>query len=292
MARQFQDKLCVYCQEHKSTSRHGDHVIARGFFPDGNRTVADVPIRVPACQYCNAASCSAEQYLIALLAPSINSVHPAAGEVARGPVTRSIAVPEAQGVWKRIQKDAQLGILMSADGHYIATTPVVQPEYAAYDNVFRKITKGLYYHHFAAYFPLDYEIALFSADRTSCDQFWIETPGFDLTKLFEIGDGIFRYAYTNSTNDHADMMWLMCFYQGHYFYVRTGPPKKVGDILEYGGSINGIAAGRYILKERSRDLATLCVAATDIYSGLCESPITIQVAPSCLALFRFVGKIK
>jgi hypothetical protein len=291
MAKKFEDKLCVYCGIEKSTRGKGDHVIASGFFDEDQRTDEYNPIRVPACKACNSSFAAHEQYLISILAPSLNAVHPTAQRVASGPVTRSILNPRARGNWRRISKTAERVHLVSPGGLYTATTTAIQPDYEPYDIVFRKITKGLYYHHFDAYFPPDYEIALFNIDRATCDRFFNSMQQVSSFGPFELASGIFRYAFHVYPADPAQMVWLMSFYQGHYFSVHTGPPKLPGDVLYLSESLGDLKEGRYILMERSKDIAKLCVAATDLDGNLCESPMIEQMVPSILAVFEPIGRM-
>lgn len=290
MARKFEGLPCVYCTNGISTSGKGDHVIAGGFFPEHQRTDAFNPIRVPACQKCNNTFAPHEQALIALFTLSADARHPAAKDIATSTVLRSAAHKQATANYRRSIKEAKPVELYSPSSIYVTDSLAIQPEYTPYDIVFRKIVKGLYYHHLQAHFPCDYEIAVFTIDRTVCDQHWETMQRITTNGPFELADGIFRYAYSSAENDTARTMWLMSFYQGLYFNVLTDPPKVTSDILELGEQIYFLQAGKYILLDRTDEIVTLSIAAHAIDGSVVPSPNTVQVVPSILAAFRTIGR--
>ena len=290
MARKFEGKPCAYCATGISTSGKGDHVIARGFFPADQRTDAVNPILVPACQECNNTFAPHEQALIALFTLSVDAIHPAAQDIAKGPVLRSAAHKRAKANYRRSIKEMQPVELYSPGGIYVADSVAIQPEYAPYDIVLRKIVKGLYYHHFQSRFPFDYEIAVFNIDREVCDQHWETMQRITCNGPFELADGVFRYAYSCGEQDGAHMLWLMSFYQGIYFNVLTDRPKIPGDVLDLGAPIHFLQPGKYILLERTNEIVTLSVAAASMDGSIVPSPNTVQVAPSILAAFRPIGR--
>ena len=289
--RKFEGRIpCVYCSDGISTEGRGDDVIARGFFPESQRTTKFNPILVPACEKCNNSFSSHEQALIALFTLSINAKHPAAKEVATSTVLRSATSKHAKAHYRRGISEIQAIELYSPGGIYITDSLAFQPKYASYDIVFRKIMKGLFYHHFGERFPTDYEIAVFDIDHSVCDQQWETMQRITCNGPFEFANGIFRYSYGYAENDKAQMMWLMSFYNGLYFSVLTSPPKTLGDILELQESIHNLQPGKYIMLDRTDTLVTLSVAAFMLDGSLLPSPKIVQVVPSILAAFRTIDR--
>ena len=74
MSKKYKGKLCAYCGLNESSGP--DHVIARQFFPKGQRP--DIP-KVPACDICNGRKSDLETYFTALL--PFGSNHPSAQTV-------------------------------------------------------------------------------------------------------------------------------------------------------------------------------------------------------------------
>lgn len=290
MPKKFEGQLCIYCCERPSTTEDGDHVIARGFFPKDQRTHEHNPIKVPACKACQDEFHKDEEYLIPLFATDINSVHPAALELGKGAVTRSLQ--KRHGVWKPIQRNAQQVSLFTKSGLYWAETAMIMPERERYDRVFDKMMRGLYYYHTKQRFPREYDFALFEFDQTGCDQHWLKMQDLECNGPFELGSGIFRYAFCLFPDDLLFTEWLMVFYQGKYFNVKTRAKKRPGHVLELKESLHPLAAGLYILIDRNEQEATLCHAAYQLPTGhVGPSPLIHKVAPAILSCFTVTDHV-
>lgn len=292
--KKFEEELCVYCCERYSTIGKGDHVFARGFFPNEQRTLKHNPIIVPACEECQTRFHNVEEYLISLFPLDICSVHPSARKVSEGPITRSLT--KGQGVWKSIIKSAEQVSLFLPSGTYWKETVEITTEMRRYEPVFRKIMRGLYYFHIRQRFSLEYDFAVFELDGKQFQELLgkIERVGCD--NLFSIGSGTILYKYCLFEDDPLFTEWLIAFYSnamltiGKFFNVKTRVPYQLGDMLELTQEYLGLKPGRYLLISRDEQAATLCIPAI-VEGQIHQSPFKYKVGLSILTQFRKVGHI-
>jgi hypothetical protein len=288
--------LCIYCCERPSTAGKGDHVIASGFFPPEMRASPDYqPITVPACRECQDRFHKDEEYVISLFPLDIQAGNPAALSVATGPLQRSIS--KSPGVWRQVRRSAKPVNVILPSGLSMGSSLAISPDMKRYETVFWKIVHGLYFYHMRGRLPMDHGFGVFETDSAHADEYYKQMLAAGMNGIFELGPGVFRWAFLAYRDNPLATDWLMVFYpgdrapHGKFFHLKTTEVRVPGDILNLPAPMASLQPGDYILLERDEREATVCTAARLLTGEIVPSPLTTGMHLSVLTVFRKVGHI-
>lgn len=206
MARRYANYKCVYCGNENATQQ-GDHIFARGFFPEDRRE--NLP-KAPACIECGNRKSKRETYLTAVL--------PFGGR--HGDALRSLEgqVPSRLAHNPRLKSTLGTGFEQrSDDGHY--DLPF---EADALTDLFADIAVGLLWFHTRLYLPDDFgRCAFLPAD----DLAHRLVPLFSVpgqTYKGNIGQGTFDYTARISADESPSSVWIFRIMSG---LIMRGDPR-------------------------------------------------------------------
>ncbi len=224
MKRKNRAQRCVYCPEPATTR---DHVPGGNLFPRPRPTNL---IRVPSCEKCNGGASTDEEYFRRQLVLSeqrgsdpqaqrlIPRVFSHLMEPGREPLRRSVL----QNL-KRIPQYTPAGL-------YVGDKLGYSVDLVRLNRVPERIVRGLYYHHFKKYLPLDYSVeSMEESGLAGANQVAIEAAQEMVRSLGsvsprKIGGTVFPYRYLETPEDSYTSLWLLVFY-GVHFLVTSTPPE-------------------------------------------------------------------
>lgn len=197
-----------------------DHVIARQFFPKGQRP--DIP-KVPACDICNGRKSDLETYFTALL--PFGSNHPSAQTV----LTEDIA--------KRLNRNRKLarelnflaGYSWAENERGIFVPSLQLPiDEALLDELFTFICQGLLFYHYSARIDNAHFVKVGALTEYGEEKFKHEHfPTTEGNVWDDLGPGIFQYVGKQGVDYPELSMWLMRFYAGVTLADKSGPSKSM-----------------------------------------------------------------
>jgi hypothetical protein len=197
MARRYANHLCVYCQQAPSVPR-GDHVFARAFFPEDQRS--NLPI-APGCEKCGSEKSQLETYLTATLpfgGSDLQSLEMQAAVAARLAKNQKLARELAAGF-----KDlGDMGATLPLEGKVIR-------------KYFALAVRGLMWHHWRRYLPAEYETL--SILRGPGGELMFQTLmsfGARDRVTGDFGDGLFAYQGMAANEDPHLTAWKIEFFNG------------------------------------------------------------------------------
>lgn len=218
MSKKYKDKVCAYCGQNTSTGP--DHVIARQFFPQGERP--DIP-KVPACDACNKRKSDLELYFTALL--PFGSNHPSGQAVLK------------EDVSKRLDKNRKLARELNFLAGYswggnesgiIVPSLELPVEEALLEELFSMICQGLLFHHFKARIGPDNFVKVAALTEYGEEKFKSEHfPSTEGNVWDDLGPGVFQYVGKQGVDYPELSMWLMRFYAGVTLLDKKGPSKSM-----------------------------------------------------------------
>lgn len=218
MSKKYKGKTCVYCSQNLSTGP--DHVVARQFFPQGQRP--DIP-KVPACDTCNGRKSELEAYLTALL--PFGAMHPAGQIVLNEDVAR------------RLNKNRRLARELNFLAGYswdennagvIVPSLELPVEESLLEELFSMICQGLLFYHFDAFIGTDHFVKVGALTEYGEDKFKREHFPTTEGKVWDdLGPGTFQYVGKQGVDYPELSMWLMRFYAGVVFKDKGGPSRSM-----------------------------------------------------------------
>lgn len=218
MSKKYKNKDCAYCGVNRSTGP--DHVIARQFFPSGERP--DIP-KVPACDECNGRKAELENYFTALL--PFGSNHPSAQTVLVDDVSRRLD--------KNRKLARELNFLAGYswgenDSGLIVPSLELPVDEALLEEMFSMICRGLLHHHYSVQLGDNYFVKVGALTEYGEDIF--KREHFPTTKgnvYDDLGPGIFQYVGKQGIDYPELSMWLMRFYAGVTLSDKNGASKSM-----------------------------------------------------------------
>ncbi len=214
MSKKFKGKTCVYCAKRASTS--ADHVIAREFLLPGKRE--NLP-KVPACDICQREKSKLEHYLTTVL--PFGARHPDAA------LTLERLVPKrlAKNVALHRQIANQMSTVWTDELGFYAPTKAIPLDDNAVDILFSFIVKGLIWHHWKTWLPVDHFIQ--TRMYTLYGLQWFHDHIFSLNAgavaKGNLGNGVFVYEGHQGVKAPHVTAWRMSLY-GLIVPGDEGPP--------------------------------------------------------------------
>lgn len=205
-SKQYKGKTCVYCGV-PGISSTGDHVIAREFFPENERS--SIP-KVPACLDCNNAKSKLEQYLSTVL--PLGSGHPIAESMMADKFIRRME--KNRRLQREVHQSSKYILELNKWGTYelrlaVAFNWRIASEY------FSMVARGLYFHHQLEVIPADCQSRARFTRHLSLPH--VERAIFPESGRIcvdgTIARGAFTYKGTFSNNGKVSA-WTMEFYGG------------------------------------------------------------------------------
>lgn len=209
---------CIYCGS--ATDLTDDHIPPRSLFGKGDQ--GDL-ITVPSCRLCNNGASKDDEYFRMMLVANASSRESKALSSAQDAVIRSIERPQARGLAGLVAKSLQEVEVATKSGIYLGQTTMFKFNPERISRVVQRITRGLYWHEtgiaLAPHVPIR-DIAGWGFPGVPSDaQRLLAEAAAMAPKIRVVGGGDFKYS---CMIDGDESGWLMEFYRGVGFAVRTG----------------------------------------------------------------------
>jgi len=204
--RKRKPRTCGYCGKVAVTS---DHIPTRKLFPQPRP--ADL-ITVPACQPCNNATSTDEEYFINALL-SHHRVMNAASDSVRAERFRVPAKARRVRAARRIIGAARLVDVRTPAGLHAGKAIAFKVETKTLEAVLTRIVRGLYFHEWGQRIPDNATIRhVIDPAPAVLDQGEIRAVLAQGSGR-SVGDGVFEYRIVRSTDDPNTGLCVMLFYQ-------------------------------------------------------------------------------
>ena len=207
-SKRYKGKACAYCRQ-PGTSSTNDHVIARAFFLEEDRS--GLP-QIPACAACNIAKSKLEGYVAATL--MMASEHPEGDRYRQEKVRPRLLANaklrdelklDAPFEWVRVN-----GVLQQMKAVRIDATQV--------SALMRVIVLGLYRHHFGAPLPTNFlvDVKMYPPEREAGLLAGLASffPAWSPAHAVDLGRGSFVYAVRQSPGHAALTLWQLAWHGG------------------------------------------------------------------------------
>jgi hypothetical protein len=237
---------CVYCLTRDGVTR--EHVVSKCFF---DAQPAD-HIVVPTCAQCNSGTgdggeypiTSDEEYARTVLCIHAASYdHPAADAVVRGKIGRSFR-RRPDGLRRALARTLSPATL-NYKGILVPGQSTIGVDGRRLVRVFRKITKGLFFH--VNGFPLPADCEVFVEPRITGEEFyqWLAIlKQCSFLGPVGRGDGVFETLTARDTGDHTTTVWLMSFYRRYTAMAVTALRSKKSVTFKPAGHAHPLAVLR------------------------------------------------
>lgn len=202
MGKKFANMVCVYCGARPST-RTGDHVFARKFFPMKRRD--NLP-KVPACKPCNNEKSELERYLTAVL--PFGGRHPDASANLADNGPRRLARNRALG--RRLA--AGMSRVWTQEGGVYVRAYALPFEPEMLTTLFELIAKGLAWHHWRLILPPD--AGAFAITLTGAGERLLASkmPPAEMRVSDNLGGDAFSYEGVRASDNLT--YWMFSVYGG------------------------------------------------------------------------------
>lgn len=215
MSKKFKDKICVYCNDGKST-KSGDHIFPRKLFLERRR--GDLP-KVACCQKCNNKKSQLEHYLLTIL--PFGATHEDAIEnlssLVPGRLAQNISLHE------KLYNRQSIEYVKNENG-------VIEPYMSLPFNssklieLFNFISRALTFHHFSV--KIDENDLAISAVGYNIDSF---IKGKAKNRIdVNLGNGTVVYKGVQALDNEKITAWEFYIYGG--LKVDHGNPKNVASL--------------------------------------------------------------
>ena len=216
---------CAYCEQPATTK---DHIPPKGIFP---RPRPSDLITVPSCERHNSgASLDDELFRNFVVLREELAGHPQASRTA-AIAMRGLHRPERPGLRRQLLSTLREVDLESPAGLYLGTASEFAHSGSSILSVSKRITRGLYYHHFGQRVPAGHSVVcvpqrnLPAGDR----EIWLELSESIDPTVHSVGDGAFKYRFEISSEDPEISVWVLVYFDVVVFYS-TVMPIEDGDI--------------------------------------------------------------
>ena len=222
MKRKNRAQRCVYCPEPATTR---DHVPGKNLFPQPRPTNL---IRVPSCEKCNGGASTDEEYFRRQLVFSEQRGSDSQAQRLVPRVVSHLMEPGREPLRRSVLENLRRIPRYTPAGLYVGDKLASNVDLVRLNRVPERIVRGLYYHHFKNYLPLDYivesieESGLANQQAIEATQEMVRLVGSVSPR--KIGDTVFSYRYVETHEDPYASLWLLVFY-GVHFLVTTVPPE-------------------------------------------------------------------
>lgn len=203
-------KLCVYCGAPDGTTT--DHVPPKGIFVKPRPHL----ITVPACEKCNGGASAIDEQFKVFLSLKVGGGHEAAIHFWKEGGLKSIRANQ------RLIREIRNGprVVVNEGGKLRETLSYRWPA-ACHNQTIERITRGLYWNHFAQALRPDAKVDTYFF--TSLDDEMLALAN-SLERRHIGSDDVFVYAYGRA-DDHPEFStWIFQFYRGHWAGAFTYPP--------------------------------------------------------------------
>lgn len=216
--------MCVYCGIEDDLT--DDHIPPRCLFPAGQR---DDLLVIPSCPKCNTGASKDDEYFRNMLA--VNE-HSRAGEVlenAQGALARSLTRPEADGLRAAFLGSLHEVELITPTGLYVETRTAFRLEPERMKRVLQRIGRALFFKETGRMLPPDARVDAsaswgFPGIPDNASVGFAEAAAM-LPALRTLAGGAFKYGGMVGDGNSCASGWLVEFYRGVGFVIRTGPPE-------------------------------------------------------------------
>ena len=211
-------ELCVYCGVNPATTR--DHVVAKCLF-DG--PLPSNMVTVPACGSCNGEKAKNDDYLRDMLVVDYDcSEHPVAKALLKGKVTRALRRNRSELLRKALP-EARVEPVRTPGGIYLPPRYSFPLDGERVNEIFRTVTRGLYYKIRQERLPDDYIFEVRRIYRNHIKDVWSEFQRLKANGPYGLGD-VFGCLFLYGAEDPGVTCWLIWFYGGAFIMVSTDPP--------------------------------------------------------------------
>jgi hypothetical protein len=206
-------RQCVLCGSRPATTL--DHVPPKGLF------IAPRPrlITVPACEICNGGASEDEEQLKVFVSIKDGPHSPALQDFWREGGLRTVR--NNQRLMRQLRSGPRLWLRSRETGRFAETSTYSWPV-ASHNRVIKKITRGLYYHHFGAPLSQSTRVEVTAADRLYDDVKNL-VMGPEFARAHIGGDDRFCYAYARVAEVPEASIWVYQFYNRHWAMAVTEP---------------------------------------------------------------------
>jgi hypothetical protein len=209
-------RVCVYCGA-RATTR--DHVPPRSVFV---RPLPGDLITVPACHTCNGRASRLDERFRVMLSIRVGGPFSGTGPMWGDTIIRGIK--RNRKLHKAILTSAKEVELRTPGGLYLGKRHAVPWDRESHDETIKRITRGLYFHHYGAALSPD----------TNVKAYWFRPNDRSMAPVIRglnnrsIGGGQFRYAYGRAEELPEASVWFFLFHGAHLAGGFTGE-----DLLGY-----------------------------------------------------------
>jgi hypothetical protein len=193
------NKLCCYCGINEATTK--DHVPPKSIF---NKPRPSDLITVPCCFQCNNAASISDEKFKAFLGMHVASQGGEAERLFKEGVLAT--VKHNNGLRHEILSSMYPVDIETKGGKGIA----VPWNNEAHDETIERITRGLFFYHYATAIPSHIKMTVYWFSQTP--EGWTD----DMLDENSIANGLFKYKYRKVEDGTFDSIWLYNFYGGHF----------------------------------------------------------------------------
>jgi hypothetical protein len=206
-------QTCALCGERPATTM--DHVPAKALFLPPRPPL----ITVPACEICNGGASEAEEKFRVYVSVKDGVNTPASMDFWKKGGFRT--VKNNNRLLSELRSGTPLFLRSPSTGQFESVRTFKWPR-PAHDPVIKKITRGLYYHHFGSPLLPSAEIEVTFLDKLH-DPIMEVAMGQELVRCNVGGDDRFCYAYGRVKEIPEISMWIYQFYLRHWAAAVTKP---------------------------------------------------------------------
>lgn len=208
---------CVYCGEQKELTK--DHVPPKCLF---NKPKPNTLVTVPCCNDCNKDAQKDDEYFRNAIVMREDVFQNLEAKIAYQKVIASFINPEQLLFKNYFYKSIERKVVYSNLGLNLGTKYLFNADLKRINNVIRRITKGLFYHHKKT--RLSNNNMIFAFNQTELKNIYNNKDNDEIISFFEkfkkypfsqeidIGKNIFKYRYLLFNDSNSVSAWLFMFY--------------------------------------------------------------------------------
>ncbi|HEX9462079.1 MAG TPA: HNH endonuclease [Alphaproteobacteria bacterium] len=206
MSKKFRDMTCIYCLIRPSI-RQGDHLFARGFFPENKRN--NLP-KIPGCDQCNNAKSRLEHYLASIL--------PFGARHADALTNLETMVPSRLAKNQKLHRELNAGreTVLSEEGPGLFVETSALPfDGNSLHLLMAYVVKGLLWHHWKVVLTPEFDVRIVSITKPF-EPFFAEILGQQAAQRTRenLGDGAFMYEGAQGKDYPELSVWAFSLFGG------------------------------------------------------------------------------
>ncbi len=198
---------CAYCGKEATTR---DHVPPISFFP---RPRTSELITVPCCTSCNEAFGFDDEYVKTIIAirDDIGS-HPQGMKLVES-VFRALGRKEAKGFQEHISQSLKRAEIKSESGLFLGYRDIHTIDKNRLTSFVTRMARGLFFYVFGQQIPSDYILTPAPFLDWNLETLKTLASLIEKNNIQEIGEGVFRFGWTEAPDSPMSSLWYMDFFR-------------------------------------------------------------------------------